>query len=164
MNEPTEDVESIQVEVRTPDNITTKISEVNSEMVSMGLVKMEDSFIQRIRAIGLGTESLGASGIAQGFCVATQTQVFTTMQKLGAMMEKHEADPEMTRGIAYAIGYLADKLTKATKVSIEVVGENRMAQDGSAPQRSRTFKPGEVVGSATRITVEQAFVAKPAQT
>lgn len=118
---------------------------VNEIGQQLGMVAINDRTVKAITALGIHVEGMGVVKLARGFAYLSSAAMANCITALNAKIETVKNDIEQLRAIAYPLGYLADKLSKTSRNSVEA---NHSSAPITSPAggRRKTFQPHSMVG------------------
>lgn len=134
-----------------PDPTSEQIDELSEKL---GLVSLSEKFVLNLSKLGENVEALGITRFAQGTSTFNIQAMGSIIAKLQARAMKSENIKEL-KDIAYAIGYVADKLTRANKAMVTAENEHveQVRNAGAKKHLATSFQPGAACGPVVNVGI-----------
>lgn len=117
--------------------------------VKLGMTAIDAHQLSAIRTLGVAVEGMGVVNVTRGFTYVSATALLNCITALNERV-KTAKDVDELRAIAYPLGYLADKLAKTGKVSVDV-GTPAGSSPPVPPNRRASFAAHAVVGITMQV-------------
>lgn len=127
----------------TMDN-ALKLSDEILEKV--GLAKVDTHMARLVHALGVQYETLGVLRSSRGTSLMNQQAMLNGVIAMNKAMDE-STDLEFKSKMAYALGYMGEKLAKVTKALNETEEEHKIVQEGSTGKRRTSFIPGATINA-----------------
>lgn len=106
--------------------------------------RLPSNMINKLRALGIGMELLGVVKLTNGSALVSIQALHIGIQKI---LRKLDADMEIDEleKMVKALGYLAEKLAKVNKSTVESDETAREGIEAAEKRRRKSFVPGSVI-------------------